>query len=115
MRPFTGCDAQLLPYRYYIEEKYGPEYRAQTPDFGQTPISIIIPDPPYSTYRHGRSNGWPFLTSTNPRPCTVSEKCVKYECLCNFEVGLFGIAGKRARRSKFVFFRPKTRKNSELV
>ena len=80
----------------------------QTPHFGHIPISTKTPDPLYSPYGYGRSNGWSFLTNTNPRPCTVSEMPLKYEWLCDFGVGLLGIPAKRVRRPKFVFFGPKS-------
>ena len=67
------------------------------PILAKPPYPPYTPDPPYSSYGHRRSNGWSFLTSTNLRPCTVSEMCVISECLCDFGVGLLVHPQKRAR------------------
>ena len=85
------------------------------PILAKPPYPPYTPDPPYSPYGHERSNGWSFLTSTNLRPCTVSEMCVKYECLCDFGVRLLVRPQKCAGGVKLAFLGQKSHKHSELV
>ena len=54
------------------------------PILAKPPYPPYTLDPLYSTYRHGRSNGWSFLTSTNLKPWTAPRNYTNSECLCDF-------------------------------
>ena len=88
----------------------------QPPNFGNIAISTISTRPSaYTPHGYDRSNDCSFLTSANLKTCTVCEKCIKYECLCDFGVGLLGTPEKRARGPISPKLDPKSRKHSELV